>query len=45
MRRYFVNENQDKLKEILWKMIKLLERIIVQTQKEKFVKTTTLKFF
>ena len=31
VKRYFTNENRDKLKEILWEMIELLRKIIVQT--------------
>ena len=31
VKRYSADESQDKLKEILWEMIELLERIIVQT--------------
>ena len=30
VRKYFVNKSQNKLKEILQKMIELLKRIIVQ---------------
>ena len=29
IKRYFVNKSQDRLKEILWKIIELLEKIIV----------------
>ena len=44
VRRYSADESQDRLKEILWEMIELLERIIVQTQRGKPAKTAAPEF-